>query len=323
MRIIMLLSLLLTTPAMALTFTSADQQSALAVHGKFKYQVGALGYQWQDASKAQAVGGSDQFSLSMAGAHQLNQTVTLIAEMSWDILSDSAFGDQLYADQAWLGVRINNRLDITVGRSDSPFTQITDITDVFNIFGGHGYRYQDSTLDDQLKLSYYHDKLDIRASYAVNDNNKQYNNLDTKSQQGFSAGYTADNGIGAVFAYENKQSADVHSDIRSMAVGLNYTSQTGVYIGVTRGQADYQRTWNVRQLNYWESVVSYSMDKLALGIGYNRLSIEKPNHATWVSEYIIAAEYYLIPQAKIYAELLLNDMPDTDNLYGVGMEYYF
>ena len=323
MKIVILLSLLFTAPTMALTFSSADQQSVLAVHGKFKYQLGALGYQWQEPGKAQAVGGTDQFSLSLAGAHRLNDTVTLIGEMGWDILSDSVRGDQLYADQAWLGVRINEVLDVTVGRSDSPFTQITDITDVFNIFGGHGYMYQDITLDDQLKIGYYENNIDIRMAYAVNDNNKQDDNRDTKAQYAISAGYTANNGIGVVLAYENKLEADVNSDIRSMAAGINYTSPYGIYFGVTRGQTRYQQAWNIRQLNYWESVLSYSMKKLALGIGYNRLSVGEPWHEKWVSEYIVAGEYYLMPQAKIYAEWLLNDMDGTDNLYGVGMQYYF
>lgn len=323
MKVIILLSLLFTTPVMALTFTSADQQSALAVHGKFKYQWGALNYQWQDASQAQSVGGTDQFSISITGAHRLNDAITLIGEMGWDILSDSVAGDQLYADQAWLGIRLNETLAVTVGRSERPFTQVTDMTDVFNIFGGKGYWFQDSTLDDQLILSYYGHSADIRVGYAINDNNKQDHNLGTQAQYGFSAGYQYDNGLGIALAYENKKSAALQSDIESMALGMNYSHPKGIYLGVSVGQTHDQNIYSVRQLDYWESVLSYSMKKMAFAVGYNRLHLGEPIHETWFSEYVLAGEYYLIPQAKLYAEFLLNDIDGIDNLYGVGMEYYF
>ncbi|MGO1617409.1 MAG: porin [Oceanisphaera sp.] len=323
MKAFSLLLLLFSSSAMALTFTTDDQQSALVVNGKFKYQLGALNYQWLDASQAQAIGGNDQFSISITGAHRLNESVTLIGEMGWDILSDSVVGDQLYADQAWLGIRFNETLEVTVGRSERPFTQVTDMTDVFNIFGGKGYWFQDATLDDQLKISYYNHNADIRVAYAVNDNNKQSHNVGTKAQYGFSAGYQYDNGLGLVLAYENKISAVSQSDIESMAFGLNYSDPTGIYFGLTVGQTHDQHIYSVRQLRYWESVLSYSMQKMALGVGYNRLTLGDPVHETWFNEYILAAEYYLIPQAKIYAEWLVNDIDGMDNLYGVGMEYYF
>ncbi|ART82661.1 hypothetical protein CBP31_08540 [Oceanisphaera profunda] len=323
MKVFIIGALLITSPVMALTFSSADQNDTLAVNGKFKYQFGALGYQWRAPNEAQAVGGADQFSLNLNGSSKLNDTITLIGEMSWDLLTDSQFGDQLYVDQAWLGARFNDTLELTVGRSETPFTQVIDLTDVFNIFGGQGYRYQAASLDDQFKASYYRDNLDIRVAYAKHDQDQQDANFNTKEQYGASIGYRANNGLGMVVALDNKVSNDQDSDINSLAVGLSYTNNHGLYAAVTHGVSQFERAWDVRELAYWESVLSYSFKQFALGVGYNRLSLQEPESETWTSEIIVAGEYYLIPQAKIYAEVLLNQIADKDPLYGIGMQYYF
>lgn len=330
MRAIILLFVLLTAPATALTFDSADQQSVLTFNGRFEYQLGALGYQSQNKSKAQGIGSDEKFTLSLGGAHRLNNTLTLIGEMGWDIYPSSK-DSQIEADEVWLGMRFNEVLDVTVGRSDTPFNQLFDVTDVFNIFGAQSHRFRDDTFDysldetqdDQVKVSYYHNNLDIRAAYAFNDKHKQDNNLDTRSQYSFSAGYFTDVGIGTILAYEKKLSADVNKDIQSVALGLNYINPWGIYFGITHGQSYYDHAWPVRRLSYWESVLSYTIRDLTFGIGYNELSIERPNHEQLVSEYVLATEYYLIPKAKIYAEVLLNQVNASEPLYGIGMEYAF
>ncbi|MGO4998815.1 porin [Oceanisphaera sp. W20_SRM_FM3] len=322
MKVFTICALLITSPAMALTFSSADQNDTLAVNAKFKYQLGALGYQWAEPDKAQAVGGADQLSLGLAGSSKLNEAVTLIGEMSWDVLTH-ADTSQLYADQVWLGARFYDRLDLTVGRSESPFTQVTDLTDVFNIFGGQGYRYQDLILDDQVKTSYYYNNLDVRVAYAMSDHDAQTNNYNTKAQAGISVGYRANNGLGMVIALDNKASHDKKSDVNSVAVGVSYINNNGFYAAVTHNRNYYQAAWDVREFSAWESVASYSFKKFALGLGYNRLSLQKPATETWTSEVILAGEYYLIPQAKLYAEVLLNQIENKDPLYGVGMQYTF
>lgn len=323
MKAILFGCLLVTQPVLALTFSSADQANTLAVNTRFKYQFGALGYQYQNPDQAQALGGSDQLSLSLSGSSKLNDTVTLIGEMSWDLFSEAPNGEQLYADQVWLGARFYDRLELTVGRSESPFAQVADLTDVFNIFGGQGYRYQELTLDDQFKASYYNNNLDIRAAYAVYDRDKQDTNLNLNTQSGASMGYRANNGLGMVMAFDHKASYDQDSDIDSVALGISYLNTHGFYAAVSHNRSYYQKAWDVRELASWESVVSYSYKKVALGLGYNRLSLTKPEQQTWTSEFIVAGEYYLVPQAKIYAEVLLNQVNDKDPLYGVGMQYYF
>lgn len=167
MRAILLIFLFVTQPVLALTFGSVDQNDTLAFNMRFEYQFGALGYQDLQPNQAQPLGGSDRLALSLAGSHQLNDAVALIGEMSWDVFTDSSQGDRLDADQVWLGARFYDRVELTVGRRDRPYTQVTDLTDVFNIFGVQGYRYQELTLDDQVTASYYNNNLDVRLSYAV------------------------------------------------------------------------------------------------------------------------------------------------------------
>ncbi|MCT7654360.1 hypothetical protein MBH78_05210 [Oceanimonas sp. NS1] len=158
---------------MALTWSSDDRQQMLAFHGKIQQDFGALGY--QQGYRAESFGGDTHASLGLSGAGRLNEQVILIGELSWDLLSDSRYGDQIYSDEAWLGVRIRNELELTVGRSDSPFNQLRDLTDVFNLFGGHGYMAT-STLDDQVKLTWASDGWDVRAGYAANDADRQDGN---------------------------------------------------------------------------------------------------------------------------------------------------
>lgn len=323
MKAMMLCALLVTSPVMALTYSSTDQNSSFSVNGKFQYDFGALGYQTSDSNKAQSLGGSDQFSIGLSGSSKLNDTVTFIGEMSWDLLTDSQAGDQLYVDQAWLGARFNDALEVTVGRSETPFTQVIDLTDVFNIFGGQGYRYQDASLDDQLKVSYYRNNFDIRAAYAVYDKKHQDDGYNTKTQYGASLGYRADNGLGMVVALDNKVSNDEDSDVNSLALGFSYRNNNGLYAAISHGVSNFEKAWDVREFSYWESVVSYSFNKFALGVGYNRFTLQKPESETWTSEVIVAGEYYLVPQAKIYAEVLLNQIADKEPLYGMGMQYYF
>lgn len=323
MKAILFGCLLVAQPVLAITFSSNDQADTLTLNARYKYQIGALGYQYADSNQAQSMGGSDQLSVGLAVSSQLNQAVTLIGEMSWDIFTDSPQGDQLFADQAWLGARFYDSVELTVGRSESPFTQVADLTDVFNIFGGQGYRYQELTLDDQFKVSYYNNNLDIRVAYAMYDRDKQDSNLNLNVQSGASIGYRSNNGLGIATAFDHKSSFDENSDIDSVALGISYINTHGLYAAVSYNRSYYQRAWDVRELASWESVVSYSYKKVALGLGYNRLSLTKPEKQTWTSEFVVAGEYYLVPQAKIYAELLLNQIEDKEPLYGIGMQYYF
>ncbi|MDP5293298.1 porin [Oceanimonas sp. CHS3-5] len=329
-----ILSLLFfTSSAMAVTWNTDDHQQVLELHGKIQQEFGALRY--QPGYKAESFGGDTMASLGLSGAGRLNADLILIGELSWDLVNDSRYGDQIYSDEAWLGVRIKDDLELTVGRSDSTFNQLRDKTDVFNLFGGNAYAYLvDGTLDDHLKLTWASDGWDLRAGYAFNDANKQDNNDDTKAQYGGSLGYQAQNGLGAVVAYENKREGDPNSDVSNMAVGLSYQTPGGFYAAVTRGRTDFQNNWQVfslkdnrlysmRRVDYWESVLSYSYEKVAFGVGYSRQSMRENTHLHWVDEYIFATEYYLMPKAKIYAEFLLNNMDDQDNLYGVGLQYYF
>lgn len=323
MKAILLGCVLIAQPALALTFSSADQQDMLAVNGNFKYQLGTFGYQDQEPNKAQAVTGNDQFSLGLAGSSRLNHTVTLIGELSWDLFTDSQTDAPVYVDQAWLGARLYDRLSLTLGRSESPYGQITDLTDVFNIFGGQGYRYQKLNLDDQFKVTYYQDNLDIRVAYAKQDQNKADANFNTQAQYGASVGYRANNGLGAVLAIDNKASLDKDSDILSVALGVSYLNNKGLYAALTHNRSYYQEAWDVREIDSWESVVSYTYHDFALGLGYNRIGLAKPTVETWTSEFIVAGEYYLAAQAKVYAEVLLNQIDNQEPLYGVGMEFYF
>ncbi|WMC10713.1 porin [Oceanimonas pelagia] len=318
---------------MAVTWSTDDHRQVLELHGKIEQNLGALGY--QPGYRAESFGGDTHASVGLSGAGRLNSDVILIGELSWDLVNDSRYGDHIYSDEAWLGVRIRDDLELTVGRSDSPFNQLRDKTDVFNLFGGNAYAYLvDGTLDDQLKVTWAGDGWDLRAGYAANDANRQDDNEDTKVRYGGSVGYQAQNGLGAVVAYDNKREGSPHSDVSNMAVGLSYQSPGGFYAAVTRGRTDFQHNWqvyslkdqrfyNMRRVDYWESVLSYSRENMAFGVGYSRQSLREAAHLHWVDEYILATEYYLMPKAKVYAELLLNRMDGQDNLYGVGLQYYF
>ncbi|GAA3717733.1 hypothetical protein GCM10022421_27200 [Oceanisphaera sediminis] len=316
---------------MALTWSTDDHRQVLELHGKLQQEFGALGYQQssQQGYRAESFGGNSQASLGLSGAGRLNADLVLIGEMSWDLVNDSRYGDQIYSDEAWLGVRIRDDLELTAGRSDSPFNQLRDMTDVFNLFGGHGYM-TDAALDDQVKVTWARGGLDLRAGYAFNDANKQDNNNGTEAQYGASAGYQADNGLGVVLAVENKQLGAPNGGIRNMAAGVSYRTTGGFYAALTRGRADYDDVCWVGpecidrfRFDYWEGVVSYTYKQVAFGLGYNRLSLHEPARERWEDKMVFATEYYLLPKAKLYAEYLMNRAENEDNLYGVGLQYYF
>ncbi|AEX99988.1 outer membrane porin II (OmpK40) [Oceanimonas sp. GK1] len=312
---------------MAVTWSTDDRQQVLALHGKVEQNLGALGY--QQGYRAESFGGDTLASLGLSGAGRLNANVILIGELSWDLLNDSRYGDRIYADEVWLGVRIREDLELTVGRSDSPFNQLRDLTDVFNLFGGHGYMTE-TTLDDQLKVTWAGDGWDLRAGYAVNDANKQDNNQGTRAQYGASAGYQGESGLGVVLAVETRQESEPNGNIRNLALGLNYRSPGGFYGALTHGRANYDDVCWIGpacidrfRFDYWEGVMSYTYKQVAVGLGYNRLSLHEPAHERWEDKVIFATEYYLMPRAKLYAEYLLNRAENEDNLYGVGLQYYF
>lgn len=124
-------------------------------------------------------------------------------------------------------------------------------------------------------------------------------------------------------AFDNKVSRDQESDINSGALGISYLNTNSFYAALSHNRSYYQAAWDVRELDSWESVVSYTFTKFSLGVGYNRLSLQKPEQQTLISEFILAGEYYMFSQAKIYAEFLLNQIEDKEPLYGIGMQYYF
>ncbi len=349
---------LFATSASAVEIYSAEDGSTVDLYGRVEYEAGSQGYQKAGSnatSEAENFGGKGEIRLGVNVKYMLNNDVDLIGKMEWQATAESSqdvkqddsgdvSGNGLKSRYAWAGFRFMDTTDLTFGRTQDAFTQVADVTDIFSIFGGgasYGAGVFTDKVDDQVRLAYAANGLDLRASYAFNDADKLDDNAAKETNRmSVSAGYTAPFGLGMTAGYgqvdQDAPAIGNGNGADYWGVGLNY-SLDGLYAGVQyteqtkefRGNADTEYTGI-------EAVVAYNVDAWTLKAGYNQLEKEDKELNTkndTVDEYILGVQYAFNSKAKMYAEYVIADGEGYDDLngnassqddrYAVGLQYNF
>jgi predicted porin len=339
--------LALTIPALFATSASAvtvysDEGSQVDIYGRIQYDAGSFDH---EGAKREKFGGDGKARLGTNVKYNLNQDVALIGKLEWQATAESANDaetENLKSRYAWAGFRFQDTTDLTFGKSENPYVQLSDVTDIFDLFGAaaysHGFR-----IDDQVRVSYAANGIDLRAAYAFNDENRTRDfdfgpdadgefTAQKKNQYSLSAGYTFPFNLGLVAAYEkqNAKTADIvglEGDLDMWGLGANY-SIDGFYFGTVYGQKDQDVTGESDyKTRYWELVAAYNVDAWTLKAGYNYEKERGDNGEKLVNEYVLGAAYALTPKAKLYAEYNIQRAKDgderKDDLYGVGIQYNF
>jgi predicted porin len=324
--------LALTIPALFATSASAvtvysDDSSAVDVYGRIQYELGE-----QKGEDNERIGGDGEVRLGFNVKYGLNQDVDLIGKLEWQVRAESSDDNQMDTDTtdlearyAYAGFRFLGTTDLTFGKSETPFAQLSDFTDIFNMFGASAYDF-DWRPDDQVRVAYADQGFDLRAAYAFSDENRTVDangdRVGDKNQYSLSAGYTFAAGpgeLGLVAAYEARNSNDANSDVEDMGLGVNY-SIDGFYFGTVYGETDYDVRDDER---FWEVVGTYSVDAWTLGAAYNLREQTEGAKNGRVNEYLLAVQYALNSKTKLYSEYVIDETRDSNDRYGLGIQYNF
>ncbi|OXS16935.1 porin [Zobellella denitrificans] len=337
--------LALTIPALFATSASAvtvysDEGAKVDLYGRIQYEAGSFKHEGADRQK---FGGEGEARLGVNVQYNLNQDVDLIGKLEWQAVAEekNATGtDSLKSRYAWAGFRFMDTTDLTFGKSENPTAQLTDVTDIFNIFGGAAsFNSLDdagisSRIDDQIRVSFADQGIDLRAGYAFHDENKtRVAGEKQKNQYSLSAGYTFPFNLGLVAAYE-RQNYDLlvgEADLDVWGLGANY-SIDGFYFGTVYGQKDLDATGEEDYgTRFWELVATYNVDAWTLMAGYNYEKERKvgagESKDKLVNEYVLGVQYALTPKTKLYGEYNIQRTKVADerkdDLYAVGIQYNF
>lgn len=327
---------LFATSASAVEIYSAEDGSKVDLYGRLQYDAGALGY--QSKKEAENFGGEGEARLGVNVKYVLNDATDLIGKYEARIQSED--NDDTTTRYAWLGFRFNDTTDLTFGKSEAARAQLSDLTDTFDIFGGKvtkagGY----NRVDDQIRVAYAENGVDLRANYAFNDDRKVDDNaLNVNNKQdnrwGMSAGYTAPIGLGVVASYDVVNYDNVVNGLgfgtdnfeksEDWGLGAHYSIE-GFYFAALYGQRDYKVPGgNDMGTKYWEVQGAYNVQEWTLLANYANEKGRKANSGEKItSEYTLGARYAFTPKTKVYAEYVINDFSGHDDLYGVGIQYNF
>lgn len=348
--------LALTIPALFATSASAvtvysDEGAQVDIYGRVQFEAGEQGYQKapNDTDKAENFNGKGEARLGTNITYALNNDVDLIGKLEWQVAAE---GDEnkFEARYAWAGFRFIDTTELTFGRVQSPYAQALYYTDVLNVFGGKAaYGSIGSTIkdlagsgdlaagiddkvDDMVRLSYAANGVDLRAGYAVSDDDKSDSNDLKKDQWSVSAGYTAPFGLGVVAAYEQQSWGDLalgngDVDFDAWIAGVNYTLD-GLYVAAiyTEQKADSDN-YKIETDGY-ELHAAYNVDAWTLLAQYSKEdgTVTIPGaefDGDTIDALTLGVQYDLTAKAKLYAEYLISDVDNEDDLYGVGIQYNF
>lgn len=318
-------ALFATSAASAVTVYS-DEGAQVDIYGRIQFDAGSFGY--QGAKEAENFGSDGSVRLGTNVKYTLNNDVDLIGKAEWQVTaesSDDAKTQDIDARYAWAGFRFMDTTELTFGRSQDPLAQVIYLTDVMNLFGG-AVAYGESLgvsdkADDQVRVSYAANGLDLRAAYAFADADKVDNNLDKENQWSVSAGYTLPIGLGVFAAYEQRNFGAANSDLDAWFGGLSYTLD-GIYLAglyTQREQGDLESKG-------YELHAQYNVDAWTLMAQYSNEVEEAPGVADvdTIDAVTLGVQYDLTAKAKLYAEYLIqNNDADQDDLYGLGIQYNF
>ncbi|MBR9856663.1 MAG: porin [Gammaproteobacteria bacterium] len=328
--------LALTIPALFATSASAvtvysDEGAQVDIYGRVQFEAGAQKYQTVKTDKAENFGGVGEARLGVNVKYMLNNDVDLIGKLEWQVTAEGENDtqtDDIDARYAWAGFRFMDTTDLTFGRVNSPYAQLLDYTDVLNVFGGIA-AYGDTLgttdkVDDMARVSYAANGLDLRAGYSFNDADKQDGNLAEEDRWSVSAGYTLPMGLGFGAAYEQIAFGN-GADQDNWIAGVNYTLD-GLYVAAIYTAQEKDAIGGKNETDGYELHAQYTVDAWTVLAQYSNEEYDAAGSTSTVDTVdaiTLGAQYSLTPKAKLYAEYLINDIGDQDDLYGVGIQYNF
>lgn len=328
--------LALTIPALFATSASAvtvysDDSSAVDVYGRIQYEAGEI------RKSDEKFGGEGEARLGINAKYNLNQDVDLIGKLEWQVTaeSDNATGSEdIDARYAYLGFRFQDTTELTFGKSETPFAQLSDYTDLFNAFGAAAYDH-DWRIDDQIRVAYAANGFDLRAGYAFGDENRNDSfdvgqTLKQENQYALSAGYNFAAGpgdAGVVAAYErvnfegNPALNVKDQELDKWGLGVNYALD-GFYGAVVYGQSEQTNTVDA---DFWEAYGSYNVDAWTVRAAFNfkKADANIVGPRVLVEEYVLGAQYAFNAKTKMYAEYVIDEAKDGEDQYALGLQYNF
>ncbi|MFD1008254.1 porin [Oceanisphaera ostreae] len=345
--------LALTIPALFATSASAvtvysDEGSQVDIYGRIQYEAGEIGYQNDSAgreTKAENFGSDGEARLGMNVKYMLNQDVDLIGKLEWQVAGEAGDGAKFNARYAWAGFKFQDTTELTFGRSQDPLAQAIYLTDIMNAFGG-AITYNspialDDKVDDQVRVAYAANGLDLRAGYAFADADKedfanQNPGYNKENQWSATAGYTFPFGLGLVAGYEqisgnNKVGVTSNSqDVDAWLAGASYTVDgfyfAGLYIDRQREAAvgdDESKAYELHaqyNVDAWTLMAQYSKERFDAAGAANKYDS--------IDDLTLGVQYDLTAKAKLYAEYVISDSEvadgtKKDDQYGMGIQYNF
>lgn len=319
----------------AVVYDKDGQQ--VGVYGELRY---VAGQKANDANgDAENFGGTGRARFGFDGKQATGYNdVALISKLEWEAVSEDDNGEAnaLQSRYAWLGADFANGVQATVGEVQSPFAELSDVTDTYNTYSGLIENQFDDIWDDSAKVTYAADGWDLRAAYSFDDAAKA-NNEDTKAQYKYSAaaGYTIQidevSSLKPVIAYQEAdgETAGVDYKDSQYAAGLGY-SYDAFYLATTYGQVKHDTdTTDATKDTVWAVTTSYKvLPEWTLVAGYGL--VDPHNHggneasdADFEKYYVLGTQYDITAKAKAFAEYKINDKVAQDDNYVVGLQYNF
>lgn len=316
----------------AVVYDKDGQQ--VGVYGELRY---VAGQKANDANgDAENFGGTGRARFGFDGKQATGYNdVALISKLEWEVSSendnaDDANKDQFESRYAWLGADFANGVQATVGEVQSPFAELSDVTDTYNTYSGLIENQFDDIWDDSAKVTYAADGWDLRAAYSFDDAAKA-NNEDTKAQYKYSAaaGYTIQidevSSLKPVIAYQEAdgETAGVDYKDSQYAAGLGY-SYDAFYLATTYGQVKHDTdTTDATKDTVWAVTTSYKvLPEWTLVAGYGLVDPHNYGEET-EKYYVLGTQYDITAKAKAFAEYKINDIAGQDDNYVVGLQYNF
>ena len=313
----------------AVVYDKDGQQ--VGVYGELRY---VAGQKANDANgDAENFGGTGRARFGFDGKQATGYNdVALISKLEWEAVSEDDNGEEnaLQSRYAWLGADFANGVQATVGEVQSPFAELSDVTDTYNTYSGLIENQFDDIWDDSAKVTYAADGWDLRAAYSFDDAAKA-NNEDTKAQYKYSAaaGYTIQidevSSLKPVIAYQEAdgETAGVDYKDSQYAAGLGY-SYDAFYLATTYGQVKHDTdTTDATKDTVWAVTTSYKvLPEWTLVAGYGLVDPHNYGEET-EKYYVLGTQYDITAKAKAFAEYKINDIAGQDDNYVVGLQYNF
>ena len=344
----------------AVVYDKDGQQ--VGVYGELRYVAGQIknattdttdtNYNAATAGKAENFGGTGRARFGFDGKQATGYNdVALISKLEWEAVSEDDNGEaypnadeetkNLQSRYAWLGADFANGVQATVGEVQSPFAELSDVTDTYNTYSGLIENQFDDIWDDSAKVTYAADGWDLRAAYSFDDAAKENGNNDAKAQYRYAAaaGYTVQidevSSLKPVIAYQEEDGtnykgvAGVDYKKSQYAAGLGYTYDA-FYLATTYGQEKFDTdTTDATKNTVWAVTTSYKvLPEWTLVAGYGL--VDPHNHggneasdADFEKYYVLGTQYDITAKAKAFAEYKINDKVAQDDNYVVGLQYNF